>query len=114
MSKADGFYLEARDAALAAISNLNGKRRHFRTPDGTRLRVNRKPPLRLYLAIVSRQRPGEDGWTSFSFQRNGRVNLGDNRRVPLREAIAAGHEPWASREEVFELAREIESCGTAP
>lgn len=105
--KTDAWYMEARNALLAAIDRLDRTARFFRTPDGTRFSINRRPPLRLYLLMLNRQAPGAPGWEGFSFQRNGRVNLGGTRKVPLRQAMAAGHEPWASRQELADLAAQI-------
>jgi hypothetical protein len=107
MSKADEHYLEARDAVLGAIRDLGKKARFFRTPDGTAFRVHRKMPLRIYLMGLDRRGKDEREWTSFLFQRNGRVNLSGSRKVPFREALAAGHEPWASRTELLDLAGEL-------
>ena len=106
-------YLEARDAVMAAVRDLDPKRRKFRTPDGIFFRIDRKPPLRLLLLGVGRYLPDETGYTSFSFQRNGRVSLGGNRKIPLRQAIAGGHEPWASRGELLELAGQIRAAEPA-
>jgi hypothetical protein len=107
MDKADPYYLDARDKALAAAGRLDKKHRKFQTPDGVEFFITWKTPLRLYLLIIRRMLPGEADATSFSFQRNGRVNLGGARGVPLREAIASQHEPWASRSEVEELASQL-------
>ena len=113
MHDADVYYLEARDEALEAVRGLDGKHKKFRTPDGVVFRINRKPPLRLYLLMIDRWTPGEEGYTGFSFQRNGRVNLGGNRKVPFRQAAAIKHEPWASRQEITELAAQIRNAAPA-
>jgi hypothetical protein len=108
-SPADEYYLTARQAVIEAIGAL-APGRSYTTADGIRFRVNRKPPLRLYKLMVDRRLPGEDQPTSFMFQRNGRVNLGGARKIPLREALAKGHEPWASRAELEELAAQIRTA----
>jgi hypothetical protein len=107
---ADEYYLEARDAALQAARALTRRRGRFHTPDGTTLRVNFRTPLRLYLLMIDRQAPGQEHPTGFSFQRNGRVNLSGDRKVPLREAAARGHEPWASRAELEDLAAQLRTA----
>ena len=60
--------------------------------------------------MLGRYLPYEAGYTSFAFQRNGRVTLGGNRKVPLREGLAAGHDPYASRSELEELAAQIQAA----
>lgn len=114
MSKADAFYLEARDAVLAAVTSLGKDTRQVRTPAGVTFRIQRKTPLRIYLLMIYRQDPGADGETSYNFRRNGRVEFGGARKVPLRDALAAGHDPWASRQELLDLAAELREAATAP
>jgi hypothetical protein len=111
MDEADEYYLQARDAVLEAARELERRQKRLRTADGTILRVNRKPPLRVFLLIIQRWAPGAQSATAFNFQRDGRVSLhGGPQSVPLREAIASGHDPWASREELLELATQIKNA----
>jgi hypothetical protein len=111
MAEADEYYLEARDAVLDAVRQVGRKRAVLRTGDGMTIRINLRTPLRIYLAMIYRRAPGEEGpGTSFNFQRNGRVDVGGSRKVPLRDALTAGHDPWASREELLELATQIRSA----
>jgi hypothetical protein len=105
--KADAHYLEARDAILSVVEGLDRGASAFRTADGTTFTIQRKTPLRLYLLIIYRRASDERAASSFSFQRNGRVNLGGQRKVPLRQSMVAGHEPWVSRTELLELASEL-------
>jgi hypothetical protein len=111
MDKADEYYLEARDAVLDAARQVGRKRAILRTRDGVTIRINFRTPLRIYLAMIHRKESGEEGpGISFNFQRNGRVDVGGNRKVPLRDAVAAGHDPWASRDELLELVAQIKSA----
>jgi hypothetical protein len=64
-------------------------------------------PLRIYLLSIDRRQPGQDQPTAFLFQRNGRVNLSGDRKVPMTQAMASGHEPWASRAELEELTAQL-------
>jgi hypothetical protein len=108
MPRADEFYLEARDAVLAAVRCHAGRGRvTVRGEDGTVLWLNWRTPLRVFLLAVSRRLPGQDKATIFSFQRDGRVSVSGDRRVPLRDAFSAGHDPWASRQELLDLAAQI-------
>lgn len=109
MRKADEYYLEARDAVMAAARAAAPGRQtvRLRTPDGSTLRIFWRTPLRIYLLMIDRHGPGECLADGFNFQRNGRVNLTGPRGVPLRQAMAAGHEPWVSREELLQLADQI-------
>src|ERR1035437_4015786 len=102
--KADAHYLEARDAILSVVEGLDRGASAFRTADGTTFTIQRKTPLRLYLLIIYRRASDERAASSFSFQRNGRVNLGGHRRAPLRRSMAAGHEPGFGRTKLLELA----------
>jgi hypothetical protein len=106
---ADEFYLEARDTVMdAARAKVPRGRRKLKTADGTVLLINWRTPLRVFLLIVIRAVPGEPGRTDFNFQRNGRVNFGgSNRGRSFRESLAAGHELWADRQELLDLAEQI-------
>ncbi len=89
----------------------SGRTRHrggcFRTPDGIVFRVNFRTPLRICQLMIDRTLPGEDRPAGYMFQRNGRVNPGGARKVPLGEAVASGHEPWPTRAELEELASQL-------
>lgn len=105
---ADEHYTAAARAAEEAARALTAGRGTFTTEDGTTIRVNFRTPLRIYRLILHRVTPGQEHpGTSFSFQRNGRVNLGGDRGIPFREALARGHEPWATRAELIELAAQL-------
>lgn len=108
--KPDEYYLEARNGALEAAGSLDRDHASFSGPEGVALHINRRPPLRVFLLIVTRSVPGDQGITSFNFQRDGRVGLTGNRKVPLPEAIAQGHEAWASRGELLELATQLKAA----
>jgi hypothetical protein len=101
------YYLEAWREAVDAARALTRGRGVFRTRDGVVLHVNFRTPLRIFTLIVARRLPGQEQATRFTFQRDGRVTLGGDRRVPLREAMSRGHEPWASRADVLELAAQL-------
>lgn len=105
--RADEYYQEARDRAYQAARDLTRSRGRFRTPDGIVFRVNFRTPLWIYQLMVDRTLPGEDLPAGYMFQRNGRVNLGGTRKVPLSEAMASGHEPWATRADLEELAGQL-------
>lgn len=104
----DEYYLAARDKVLAVVKELDPGTERFTGLGGIRLEVRRKMPLRIILLGIRRAVPGEEGSTYFTFERNGRVSLTGNRGIPLREAIAHGHDPWASRGELEELATQLE------
>lgn len=108
----DEFYLDARNKVLAAVEGLPKRADHFRTSEGVDFRIQRKMPLRIFLLALGRRTPGEEGRTHFYFERNGRVSVGGNRKVPLHESMARGHEPWASRSELEELAAQIAEATT--
>ena len=107
MNNADDFYLEARDAAMEAARAWTRKPGDFRTEDGIDFRIDREPPLRLYLLLIDRRLPGERQWTGFCFRRNGRVNLGGARKVPLREAMAGGMSRGRAAPRSMELAEQL-------
>jgi|HubBroStandDraft_3_1064219.scaffolds.fasta_scaffold331933_2 hypothetical protein len=108
MDRADEYYLEARDAVLTAVrGHATRGRVTVRAADGTEFGLNWATLLRVYLLMIWRRAPGQPKPTTFNFQRGGRVDVGGDRKVPLGEALAAGHDPWASREELLELAAQI-------
>jgi hypothetical protein len=102
--KADEHYLEARDAVLAAVRHLPKRKVVVRSADGTVFQVARRPPLRIYLLMV-----GCKG-TTFSFGRDGRVDLGGNRGRSLSQAMRDGHHSWASRAELFKMAEQLKTA----
>jgi hypothetical protein len=107
---ADEFYLAARDAVIsAARAQIPRGRGRLRVSDGAVITVNWRTPLRVFLLILWRRTPGQgDGWTGFNFQRNGRVGLAGNRSIPLGQALGAGSEAWATRQDLLDLAVQIE------
>jgi hypothetical protein len=100
-------YLAACEGALNAARSLTHGRGTFRTADGTVLWVSFRIPVPvriMFRLVVDRTLPGQQQATRFLFQRNGRVALSGDRRVPLRE------KPWATRDEVLELATQLEDA----
>ena len=113
MKEADEYYLEARDAVLDAVKELDPRRDEFSAPGEVVLRVRRKPawPLRFFVVLqIARSEPGMTGWTLFNFERGGGVALAGTRKVPLAQARQRGQETWASRGELAELAGQLKAA----
>jgi hypothetical protein len=107
MIATDEYYLAACEDALNAARSLTHGRGMFRTADGTRLWVCFRIPVLVrvrFRLVIDRTLPGQQQATRFAFQRNGRVVLSGDRRVPLRE------DPSATRDEVLELATQLEDA----